>query len=315
MPYLLLLAYLLPRTTAIVTCKKSSSAFSTFGFTGSLLYTLETSILSLLVYWMANGFKLSFNGTVLIYGAGYGFFAFFCLLITVFMYNYGSITLVNFVSSIVSLISSSVFGALLLGEKITPALVMRVALMLLCVFIIYWGARKGEETNRVAEQKAGDMTKKEKKFSPLSFILPSLYALSGLAATFLVKYYTADPTATDTNSLFFTVNIFSLIYTLPLLYFASKKQKLGFKQVALTCVNKRSLIVVLNSVVGGVQTIITALLIERMDVALYTPVTSAIGYIALAVATPIVREKLDRYMVTATVIAILSIFLPMFIFG
>ena len=312
MPYLLLLAYLVPRTASIVTSKKSSSAFLALGFTGSLLYTLEISVLSLFVYWMANGFTLSLNGTVLIYGAAYGFFAFFCLLITVFMYNYGSITLVNFVSSIVSLISSSVFGALLLGEKITPTLILRVALMLLCVFIVYLGAKKGEETNRVAEQKAAE--KRKKKLSPLSIILPSLYALSGLAATFLVKYYTADPTATDTNSLFFTVNLFSLVYTLPLLYFASKKQKLGFKQVALACVNKRSLIVVLNSVVGGVQTIITALLIERMDVALYTPVTSAIGYIALAVATPIVREKLDRYTVIATVAAVLSIFLPILIF-
>ena len=312
MPYLLLLAYLVPRTASLVTSKKSSSAFSALGFTGSLLYTLEISVLSLFVYWMANGFTLSLNGTVLIYGAAYGFFAFFCLLITVFMYNYGSITLVNFVSSIVSLISSSVFGALLLGEKITPTLILRVALMLLCVFIVYLGAKKGEETNRVAEQKAAE--KRKKKLSPLSIILPSLYALSGLAATFLVKYYTADPTATDTNSLFFTVNLFSLVYTLPLLYFASKKQKLGFKQVALACVNKRSLIVVLNSVVGGVQTIITALLIERMDVALYTPVTSAIGYIALAVATPIVREKLDRYTVIATVAAVLSIFLPILIF-
>ena len=312
MPYLLLLAYLVPRTASIVTSKKSSSAFLALGFTGSLLYTLEISVLSLFVYWMANGFTLSLNGTVLIYGAAYGFFAFFCLLITVFMYNYGSITLVNFVSSIVSLISSSIFGALLLGEKITPALILRVALMLLCVFIVYRGAKKGEETNRVAEQKAAEKTKK--KLSPLSIIFPSLYALSGLAATFLVKYYTADPTATDTNSLFFTVNLFSLVYTLPLLYFASKKQKLGFKQVALACVNKRSLIVVLNSVVGGVQTIITALLIERMDVALYTPVTSAIGYIALAVATPIVREKFDRYTVIATVVAVLSIFLPILIF-
>jgi hypothetical protein len=54
-------------------------------------------------------------------------------------------------------------------------------------------------------------------------------------------------------------------------------------------------------------------MIAQMDVAVYTPITSAIGFVALAIATPLVRERLDRYTLTATAIALLSLFLPLLI--
>jgi hypothetical protein len=176
--------------------------------------------------------------------------------------------------------------------------------MLLCVLAVFLGAKKD------------DPVKKEKRgVNLLSFLLPTLYALFGLGATFLIKFYTNTPGATDTNSLFFTVNVFSLIYSLPFIYFASKKAGMQMKEVAGLCIDKRSAFTLISTAFGGIQAIITALLIEQMDVALYTPVVSALGFVCMAIASPIVREKLDRYKLTATLIAIASLFLPTLIFA
>jgi len=55
------------------------------------------------------------------------------------------------------------------------------------------------------------------------------------------------------------------------------------------------------------------MMIASMDVAVYTALTSALGFIALAIATPLVRERHDRYTLAATVLAVLSIVIPLFI--
>jgi hypothetical protein len=93
-----------------------------------------------------------------------------------------------------------------------------------------------------------------------------------------------------------------------------KWENITFASTLKICADKKSAVAFLNTAIGSVQTITMALLLVTMDIAVYTPITSAIGFIALAVATPIVRERLDRYTVLATAVAILSIVLPTVLF-
>lgn len=306
MPYLLLLIYLIPRVISSVTVKKNSTAFSGLGVPGSFLYVIETGIFSMFFYWALNGFKLSVSPTVVLFSMLYGAVVVLSLTVTIFTYNYGSIALVSFVNGTVSLISSAIFGALLLNEQITPELITRILLMLLCVFTVFIGTKR----NGGAEE--------NKKLSPLTFILPSLSALITLAITFIVKYYLVTEGSTDTNSLYFMTNVFCASYSLPILaimMLVKKKDKPNTKDLLLAAVDKRCLGSLINTGIGSVQMVVGTLLIEAMDVAVYTPVTSAIGFVAMAIATPIVKEKLDVYKISATVIAILSLFLPSLIFS
>ena len=79
MPYILLLIFMIPRTAAIVTTKMNSDSFPKYGLVGSLLYTFETGLFSLPVFWgIANGCTLGMNGTVVFYGALYGVCSFAC---------------------------------------------------------------------------------------------------------------------------------------------------------------------------------------------------------------------------------------------
>jgi drug/metabolite transporter (DMT)-like permease len=270
------------------------------------MYTIETSLLSLLCYWAYNGFHLSFNPTVTLYGAVYGALVVVSLIFTTFMYNYGSIAFINFVTSTVSLISAALAGILFFDETITPDKLLRIAMMIVAVFVVMLGARKKMP---VADQNS----KKKRGIHPFVIIMPTLVAIAGTGASIVLKAYIATDGATDENSLFFMTNVFSFAYTIPILCFIAKREKIGAREIGKIFIDKRGVILILSIAVGGVQSIITALMVARMDVAVYTPIASAIGFVALAIATPLVRERLDRYTLTTTAIALLSLFLPLLI--
>ena len=305
MPYLLLLVYLIPRVCSALTTKHNSTAYSRLGVPGAFLYSILTGIYSLFFFWALNGFKLYINSAVSLYAMVYGACVVLSLSVTVFMYNHGSMALINFISGTLSLTASAVFGALLLGEKITPELILRISLMMLCVLTVFIGTKN----SNIDEEK--------KSLSPLTFILPAFAAIIGLVVTFLIKYYTVDPNVTDTNSLFFMTNVFCIAYALPILFVLTVIERgkgVDISDLLKACVDKRSLGAFATTGLGAVQTVITALLITSMDVATYTPVISAMGFLAMAIVTPLVRERLDKSKIIATVIALLSLFLPSLIF-
>ena len=307
MPYLLLLVFFLTRVFASVTTKMNSRSFSAFGNTGSLLFVMETSIFSLLFFWGMNGFKLFINPTVALYSAVYGALVVLNLFCTVFVYNYGSVATVSFVIGTVSLIASMISGMLLFGERMMPDKLLRIGLMFVCIFIVLLGAKKNAPvTEREAKGHSG--------IHPLAIILPTAMAVISTCVSLIIKYYSTDVTATDSNTLFFMTNLFSLIYSIPIVFVTMKRDKISPKDVIVICKDKRSAVVFLNTAIGCVQAGVTALLLATMDVAVYTPLTSALGFIALAAATPMVRERLDRYTVCATAVAILSIVLPTVLF-
>ena len=285
----------------------NSRSFSAFGTTGSFLYVIETSIFSLLFFWGMNGFKLFVNPTVTLYSAIYGALVVLNLFCTVFVYNYGSVAMVNFITGTVSLIAAMISGMLLFGEQMMPDKLLRIGLMLVCIFIVLMGAKKNAPmTEREAKGHSG--------IHPLAIILPTVMALISTCVSAIIKYYSADVSATDSNSLFFMTNLFSLIYCIPIVFATMKRDKISPKDIVVICKDKRSAVVFLNTAIGCVQAGVTALLLATMDVAVYTPLTSALGFIALAAATPMVRERLDRYTVAATAVSILSIALPEILF-
>lgn len=307
MPYLLLSAYLLIRVASSVTVKKNSREFSSLGLIGTLIYVFETGVFSLFFFYALNGFTLNINLTLTLFAAIYGAVVLLNLVPTMFMYNYGTITLVNFVSNTVLIISSTVVGVTLFSESFSYSTLLRITLMLLCVLTVYLGAQKNLPES--------ESVKKRRSVHPLAIILPSVTALMALTTTVIIKLHNNHPDYTDTTSLYFMTNVFCIIYTVPIIAMIARKSGIGARGVAKMIINKRTVGSLINTAIGAVLSITTAALLSSMDVAVYTPVTSALGFIALAIATPIVREKLDRYTVLATVLSILSIILPHLIFS
>ena len=308
--YVLLGIHFLSRILSDVMRKKNSTAFSANGITGSLFYLFETSLLSLFYFWALNGFYLEFTPTVILYGLIYGIIVIVSLVPSVFIYNYASFAFISFVSGSMSLILSLLMGMILFEEIITVEKLLRVVLMICATAVIFVGRTNSKDKT---EDKTESKAKKRRKFiivlSTIAFM--SLLAVAGTA---VLKYYSADTNVTDQNSFFFITNIFSAFLVLPVLPFTMKHDKIKIDDLWKWVKSKKTVYSAVTTLNSNINSIVQLLLLGMMDVSIYTPLSSAFTFAAVAVATPIIGEKLNRYTIIATLLAILSVVLPAIIF-
>ena len=310
MIYPLFSFYFLTRILSDVMRKKNSSTFSADGLTGTLLYVFETSLFALFYFWALNGFQLKFNSTVVLYGLLYGIIVIVSLVTSIFVYNYASFAFVSFVSGSMTLILSLLSGVILFEETISVEKILRVVIMLGATAVIFIGRNSGKDKN---EEKSGTKGEKRKK---LIIVLSTIVFMSliGAAGTAVLKFYSADPNVTDQNSFFFITNIFSALLVMPVLTFTMKRDKIELLDLWKMVKSKKSIYSAITTFNSNIHSIIQMLLLGMMDVSVYTPVSSAFTFVAVAVATPIIGEKLNKYTIIATAIAVLSVVLPAIIF-
>ena len=310
MIYPLFSFYFLTRILSDVMRKKNSSTFSADGLTGTLLYVFETSLFALFYFWALNGFQLKFNSTVVLYGLLYGIIVIVSLVTSIFVYNYASFAFVSFVSGSMTLILSLLSGVILFEETISVEKILRVVIMLGATAVIFIGRNSGKDKN---EEKSGTKGEKRKK---LIIVLSTIVFMSliGAAGTAVLKFYSADPNVTDQNSFFFITNIFSALLVMPVLTFTMKRDKIELLDLWKMVKSKKSIYSAITTFNSNIHSIIQMLLLGMMDVSVYTPVSSAFTFVAVDVATPIIGEKLNKYTIIATAIAVLSVVLPAIIF-
>ena len=300
----------LTRVISDIMRKKNSNVFSVNGITGSLFYVFETSLFALFYFWALNGFKLSFNFNVLVYGLLYGLIVITTLVPAIFVYKYATFSFVTFVSGSASLILSLVAGKLLFNEVISSDKLLRVALMLVATVVIFYGNQsKAKAANE--EQRNSENGKKNLMIA-CGLILFS--ALLGVASTVMLKLYANDPNVTDQNSFFFVTNIFSALLVLPALPFTMKRDKVKVSDLVNMVKSKKTVYSAVTTINSNINSIIHIAILGLMDVSVFTPLSSALSFAAVAIATPIIGEKLNRYTVISTVIAILSVILPFLLF-
>lgn len=309
MTYLWLLLYALFMLVGNVMNKTNSNAFSSKGITGSLFFVFETSIFALLYFWAFNGFKLEFNSRVILYGFLYGLVVILTVIPSIFVYRYATFSFVSLVSGCLVLLLSLVSGAVFFDEIIGFDKLLRVIIMLCATFVIFLG--RNEQNNEKGKQtKEGN-----KKNITISCLIIAFFAVVSTLGTALVKFYSVDSGVTDQNSFFFMTNIFSALLVLPILPFAMKKDGVSLKDLGLMLRSKKTVFSAVTTLNSNLSSIVLIFLLANMDVSVFTSVSAALSFAVVAVTTPIIKEKLDKYTIAATVIAILSVVIPSFISG
>jgi drug/metabolite transporter (DMT)-like permease len=182
---------------------------------------------------------------------------------------------------------------------------------MLCATAVMFIGRNSNKAKTEAENES--KTEKRKK---LIIVLSTLAFMSliGAASTAVLKYYSADTNVTDQNSFFFITNIFSAFLVLPVLPFTMKRDKIKPSDLWKMVKSKKTIYSAVTTLNSNINSVVQLLLLGMMDVSIYTPLSSAFAFAAVAVATPIIGEKLNRYTIIATVFAILSVVLPAVIF-
>ena len=307
--YLLFIGLTLSRTLSDIMRKKNSSAFSLNGLTGSLFYVFETSVMALFFFWALNGFTLSFNSRVFVYGFIYGIIVVCSLIPSIFMYNYASFAYITFLSGSASLVISLISGVLIFSEEITVEKILRIILMLMATLVIFLGrSSKSENKEKKPDSNATKRANRKKSLKLYFCILVSV--LLGAASTVLLKFYALDGAVTDQNSMFFATNIFSAALVLPVLPFTMKRDGVGFEDITKMLKSKKTVYSAITTLNSNIASVITITLLAIMDVSVYTPVASALTFVAMAIAVPIMGEKLTKHTLIATLIAILSVIAP-----
>ena len=306
--YILFLGYTLSKTLSDIMRKANSKTFSLSGLTGSLFYIFETSLFALFFFWALNGFTLSFNPRVIMYGFVYGIIVVVSLVPTIFMYNYASFAYITFLSGSLSLFFSLLAGMTVFGEELTIEKVVRILLMLVATLIIFLGRnaegkkKEGADTDRPE--------KKKKRHSPKLYICIFVSVLLGCASTVLLKFYSQDAGVTDQNSMFFATNIFSALLTLPILPFTMKRDGVSLSDIGKMLKSKKTVYSAITTANSNVASIIQITLLSMMEVSVFNPIAGALSFVAMAIAVPIMGERLNRYTVLSTATAILSVVIP-----
>ncbi len=304
--YILFLGYTLSKTLSDIMRKANSKTFSLSGLTGSLFYIFETSLFALFFFWALNGFTLSFNPRVIMYGFVYGIIVVVSLVPTIFMYNYASFAYITFLSGSLSLFFALLAGMTVFGEELTVDKVVRILLMLVATLIIFLGR------NAEGKKKEGaDTDRPEKKrHSPKLYICIFASVILGCASTVLLKFYSQDAGVTDQNSMFFATNIFSALLTLPILPFTMKRDGVSLSDIGKMLKSKKTVYSAITTANSNVASIIQITLLSMMEVSVLNPIAGALSFVAMAIAVPIMGERLNRYTVLSTATAILSVVIP-----
>ncbi|MBQ8583530.1 MAG: hypothetical protein IJ488_02850 [Clostridia bacterium] len=304
--YILFLGYTLSKTLSDIMRKANSKTFSLSGLTGSLFYIFETSLFALFFFWALNGFTLSFNPRVIMYGFVYGIIVVVSLVPTIFMYNYASFAYITFLSGSLSLVFSLLAGMTVFGEELTVEKVVRILLMLVATLIIFLGRNAEGKKKEGAD---GDRPEK-KRHSPKLYICIFVSVLLGCASTVLLKFYSQDAGVTDQNSMFFATNIFSALLTLPILPFTMKRDGVSLSDIGKMLKSKKTVYSAITTANSNVASIIQITLLSMMEVSVFNPIAGALSFVAMAIAVPIMGERLNRYTVLSTATAILSVVIP-----
>lgn len=299
---ILIALYLAFRVVSDVVKKKVSDSFSGNGVSGSLFFVLETSIFSMFVFFALNGFKLYINPRVAFYGFLYGVIVIVAVASGVFVYNYATIAFVGFASSCVNLLLSLLLGVVLFSEKVSFGTVMRIVLMLLAAVVSFAGAGGfGKGTSLKALR--------GRRFL-IGIIFTVIMGVTASLSTVLMKYYGADAGVTDSNSFFFMTNVFSGLLVIPMIPFAARRDGVKFSELLDYVKGKKVIYAMLTTASSNLCSVFSILILAMIDVSVFTPLQGALGFVSIAIATPIIREKLDKYTLIATALAIASVAVP-----
>ncbi|MBR5586950.1 MAG: hypothetical protein IKW02_03210 [Clostridia bacterium] len=247
---------------------------------------LASAVVACVCLWAANGFKVNYNPTVLVFSACYGTLATFSLFFMIYSYSRISITLSAIISTSGSIITPLLFGVIFGGEPLSLKLVASAVLILTAAIL--------------------PVAKDVFKQTDIRFVwfLVVYFIFSGLP-NILNKIYTQNPNTTDELSYFFLTNVFMFIICLTgvVTIYLKNRKSVGFERVSTP--------ILINSSTRTILSLFTSYLsvaaLALLDVSLYSVLTASLGLLGNAlISNFIFKEKLSNAGKISVALAILS---------
>jgi len=282
---LLILAFSLTKILSLVCSKLCSNTLTSGGIVGNAIYIFFVSLISCVTYSAFTGFSYEFDKTTIILSVALAFSSVASLLISLVIYRIASVSGVNVVTTSLSLVTSAMIGFLVFDETADTIKILRIVIMVLAGIFVYF--------DNISKQKDKDKNTGNKKY--LFFIIIACLLLINCYTTIQSKFLSTGKLVSDVNTFFFMTNVYMLIGSLSVILFMLVKKPSEVKK-NLVLLKPKSIITMTGNTFGSdVSVVLNVLILARMDLSVFTMISSAIGIISAAVVSVLFREKLGTY--------------------
>ncbi|MBE6667949.1 MAG: hypothetical protein E7607_06560 [Ruminococcaceae bacterium] len=264
------------------------------------LVLIVNSLVACLFFAISGGFKIDVNTVTLLYSIAYAAIVAVSIIAGFVVYRYASISNVNVVSSSCSMVCTAAVGWIFFSEKVEVLNVIRLVIMVFAIVCVLFD-QKNKETAIASptERKKGNI------FS-LAVIIAVITAC-GCLNTVVLKAFSISKEVTDENSFFFFTNVILLIAALIVFAAVCLRKRGEFRASVELLRPKRLISIGGNTVCSNISSLVSVLIVARMDVSIYSPISSALGIIVGLVGSLIFRERLGVFAYIAVAVACVAL--------
>ncbi len=293
--FLLIFVFALTKILSLVCSKACSNVLQKGGILGHSIYIFLVSAISCVTYAAFTGFSFEFDTTTILLAVALAVASVLSLLISLVIYRLASVSGVNVITTSLSLVTSALIGFTIFGENVDWVKIIRIGIMVLAGVFVYFDS--------VAKEKEQNQKAISKKLLFALVILVQL--LIGCYTTIQSKLLAGGNLVGDVNTFFFITNVYMLLGAgVIILYFLFKKPQEVKENLVL--LKPKNLIAMTGNTFGSnVSVVLNVLILARMDLSVFTMISSALGIICAAIVSVLFREKLRVYAKIAIVLSLI----------
>ena len=266
-----------------------------------IMYTVFFVIngLTACIFFLAtSGFNVAINAATAIYSLIYAVVVLLSIITTYAAYQLISVAGVDVTANASSLVGLSIISFFLFNEPIVLTTVIKVVIMILAVSFIFVDSRNQEKLPNRKLKKLSF-----KKLIPLLLIIIIIQCLN----TVILKYFSLSEAVTNETSFFFFTNVILIIAALVFLLILTLKDKESVRKTIKILKPKTVVTMAGSTVCSNIMSIVGVWIIAKIDVSLYTALSSALSIITAVVGSVLFRERLGFFSYLAMIFAILAI--------
>lgn len=287
---------------SMVLHKSCSNLLSTKGSAGKAVYILITGVFSGFLYFAYSGFSLEINVACILFAFLYGI----CSTIagiTITIYNYADVATVSVTKSSLNLILTSMVGFFIFSEPIELNRIIKLLLTLSVVFLIFLNSKN--EIDKSGSNNRSLLNKKENfiKFLLLIGIQIPVFIFGAYQSKMVAKYNIVP----DLNSYYCLTNLFMVLFGIIWVLYLAHKDKDSITECISMVRSKSIFTILLLLVIGTFSALLGVIILEYIDISLYSPLNSAITFIGSAIVSILFREKLGKLIWLAIAISIVVV--------
>lgn len=275
---------------AVLLNRLNSNNLFKWGVAGLTLNSLITGVVAGCFFFFSNGCRIDLNGRTLVYALIFGLICLCAQINSIVIYALADVVEISIVGSVTSIIAMPLFGALFFAEPLTRTVLLRMAVMALAAAAVAISQKK---------KVAGGAPRRR----PIRFASYAASFVINCSTTLVNRAYAADTLVTDDNSYFFMTNMFLLVIAVGVMGVLVLKDRARVHEMVRALPLRGYVGICANCLVSNVSAVLMLLLLAMVNVAVYSPVNSALGIIATGVASVLLRERLNIWAVAALLLS------------